>query len=256
MQRQFILVLLVIMVLFISGGFAYVFSFNNAGSYQNMSANSSHSLNSTKVAVIIPHPDDESIGMGGTIQRLKNEGKEVHCVLLTNGNGITDRVPVCNNYYGLNIPENATTSDRKRIIREDSFKRVMEIYNCSYEMIGIDDAGTTPEIVYNIMEKKAKEGYTEFYTTTKEVNIDHSNCQNATAMMLEKYPQLKYRLFPVYWHASPKYTPKPFNYTNYTDYDVSEFISKKRDAFEVYYNIDIFKRGTYSLDIERIYYLN
>lgn len=35
--------------------------------------------------VIAPHPDDESLGCGGTIALLKNEGKEVHLIFVSDG---------------------------------------------------------------------------------------------------------------------------------------------------------------------------
>lgn len=229
-------------------------SFQSVSGQNNQSTNLNTS-NSSKIVVILPHPDDETIGMGGWIQKLKSEGHDVHCVLLTSGNGITDKVPLCENYYNLTIPSNATKAERKKIIREDSFKRVMAIYNCSYEMMSIDDAGTTQEMVYSIMEKKYKEGYNVFYTTTGDRNVDHLNCHLALKSMLQNYPMAKYRQFPVYWHASAGYIPMPI-IDNYTDYDVSSYLPQKQEALEVYYNIGIFNRGQYKVNIERIYYIN
>ncbi len=37
-----------------------------------------------KILVIAPHPDDETLGCGGTILRHKNEGDEVHWLIVTN----------------------------------------------------------------------------------------------------------------------------------------------------------------------------
>jgi len=42
-----------------------------------------------KVLVVAAHPDDELLGLGGTIRRLANEGKEIHAVILAEG--ITSR---------------------------------------------------------------------------------------------------------------------------------------------------------------------
>lgn len=39
-----------------------------------------------KVVVIAVHPDDETIGCGGTIIKYLNRGDEVHCILVTKGN--------------------------------------------------------------------------------------------------------------------------------------------------------------------------
>lgn len=259
MKQQIINRTLILLILFVI--FGLVLFLSNDGfqliAGQNVSIQNESPLNgSNKVVIILPHPDDESIGMGGLIQKLQKEGKEVHCVLLASGNGITDKVPLCENYYNLTIPENASKSDRKKIIREDSFKKVMKIYNCSYEMKGLDDGSITNETAYKVMEDKYKEGFSEFYTTTGDHNMDHLGCHNAMKSMLEKYPQLEYRQFPIYWHASPKYKPMPIKADNFTDYDIKEFIPKKKEAFEVYYNINIFKRGLYNLDVDRIYYIN
>jgi len=193
--------------------------------------------------------------MGGLIQKLKNEGKEVHVVLMCSGNAISSKLPLTVNYYNLTIPTNASAADRKKLIREDSFVRVMNIYGVSYDIIGLDDGGTTVENVFNEMEKKYKEGYGIFYTTTGEMQIDHTHSANALKMMMEKYPQLKYRQFPVYWHASKRFKPTPL-VDNYTDYNVTEYLPKKLEAFQIYYNIQIFPVGLYQKDIERIYYLN
>ena len=42
-----------------------------------------------KILVIAAHPDDELLGLGGTIRRLANEGKEIHAVIMAEG--ITSR---------------------------------------------------------------------------------------------------------------------------------------------------------------------
>ena len=38
----------------------------------------------SKVLVIAPHPDDETLGCGGTLLKHKNQGDEVFCLLVTN----------------------------------------------------------------------------------------------------------------------------------------------------------------------------
>jgi len=37
-----------------------------------------------KILVIAPHPDDETLGCGGTLLKHKNQGDEIYCLLITN----------------------------------------------------------------------------------------------------------------------------------------------------------------------------
>ena len=38
-----------------------------------------------RILVFAAHPDDELLGLGGTVRRLANEGKEIHAVILAEG---------------------------------------------------------------------------------------------------------------------------------------------------------------------------
>ena len=38
-----------------------------------------------KILVFAAHPDDELLGLGGTVRRLANEGKEIHAVIMAEG---------------------------------------------------------------------------------------------------------------------------------------------------------------------------
>jgi LmbE family N-acetylglucosaminyl deacetylase len=222
--------------------------------------NTDHSINAktsyNKVVIFTPHPDDETIGMGGLIAKLKSEGKEVHVVLMCSGNGVGNDL---SSYYKVHILSNATPADRKKDIREDAFVRVMNIYGISYEIIGLDDGGTTEKNIFKVMERMYYDGYGEFYTTTEDYNVDHQHCADAMKLLMEKYPQLKYRQFPIYWHAADngpeRYVPAPI-INNYTDYNVSEYLPKKQEALQVYCNIQLFPVERYQTNIERIYYLN
>ena len=215
-----------------------------------------------KVAIILPHADDETIGVGGWIQYLKSHGKQVHCVLITSGNAVNKKLLTVRNYYNIKIPKKASASYRKGLIREDSFKKVMKIYGCPYTIIGCDDGKSTSKLVFNVMESMYKKGYGEFYTTTGDGNIDHFNCQNAMKKMLKKYPKLKYRQFPIYWYHYGRNTPMPI-VNHYKEYNVCKYSYKKLQAFKVYYNIHTllssfypYSCGTIRASPERIYYVN
>src|SRR5690554_1192806 len=63
------------------------------------------------ILVISVHPDDETLGCGGTIFKHKNDGDKVFCLLVTNGNSIqAGLVSKLRDLYGIefiqaNLPE-------------------------------------------------------------------------------------------------------------------------------------------------------
>lgn len=64
------------------------------------------------ILVVSTHPDDETIGCGGSLLRLKNEGHNTYCIYATNGNNHQQKIiPIINQEYGfkktysLNFPE-------------------------------------------------------------------------------------------------------------------------------------------------------
>lgn len=54
-----------------------------------------------KAVVISVHPDDETLGCGGTILKLKSQGVDVCCVFVTNGNSEQSKIiPQLSEIYG------------------------------------------------------------------------------------------------------------------------------------------------------------
>ena len=217
-----------------------------------------------KVAIIVPHPDDETIGMAGIIQMLMAHGSEVHCELMTSGNAVTPKLLNVTNYYNISIPENATVSERKGLIREDAFKRVMAIYGVTdYTIDGYNDGYLNADTVFSVMQNLyLEDGYTEFYTVTGDGNVDHHACYEAMIMMENKYPNLKYREVPIYWYHADRATPTPI-LNVFHDINVKRYSYKTEEAFQVYYNINSilpafypYSDGLYRTSHERVYYAN
>ena len=234
---------------------------NSSNESQNMT-NASSSIG--KVAFIIPHPDDETIGAGGTIGKLIANGTRIHFELMASGDGQGTTLLNVTNYYNVDIPTNSSASYKKKLIREDSFKRVMAIYGCDdYNMQGYDDGTLTAAQVFSTMENLyLNQGCTVFYTVTGDGNSDHMACYQAMLMMEMKYPNLEYRQFPIYYYHTSRPTSLALT-NNSTDEDVSQYTSKKLSAFQVYYNINTirpifypYSDGLYSSSPERIYYIN
>ena len=70
-----------------------------------------------RIVVFAPHPDDETLGCGGTIVKKLGEGYEVFVVVMTDGRHSHDHI------FGITDPSPSTI----RIIRRWEFKKAMEI---------------------------------------------------------------------------------------------------------------------------------
>lgn len=53
----------------------------------------------TRLLVFTPHPDDETLGAGGLIQRVQRLGGQVQVVLMTNGDGYADGVEMAGSHH-------------------------------------------------------------------------------------------------------------------------------------------------------------
>ena len=218
-------------------------------------------LAAVKVAVITPHPDDETIGLGGWMQWLKANGDYVHCTLMTDGSATKSQLV---DYYGVAKNLKPGTLEWKKAIREDSFKRVMNIYGLPYWTMGIRDAQLTSTQVYNRLKSLyVNYGFTHFYVVCKDGNSphrDHVACQEGLRLFLKAYPKAKGREFCVHYYKNPRQPLYPLPYISKKDQDISKYKAKKTQAFQVYWNIKEISKGLFPYSeqgtTERIYYIN
>ncbi len=70
-----------------------------------------------KIAVIAVHPDDETLGCGGTLLKHKAQGDRINCIFVTSGNNKQrDMIPALATHYGF---EQAITLDLPEIALGD-----------------------------------------------------------------------------------------------------------------------------------------
>ena len=67
--------------------------------------------NKNKILVIVAHPDDETIGCGGTLARHLKKGDYVFCISLTNGIGARFKKKI--NKEELFVRQQASTKAQK-----------------------------------------------------------------------------------------------------------------------------------------------
>ncbi|HZT78504.1 MAG TPA: PIG-L family deacetylase [Vicinamibacterales bacterium] len=94
----------------------------------------------TRLLVVAPHPDDETLGAGGLMQRVREAGGRVHVVYLTDGDGYPEGVqfeghvesPTANDYRGYG---------RRRRAEARAALNALKLGRYSYTFLGFPDGG-------------------------------------------------------------------------------------------------------------------
>ena len=155
-----------------------------------------------KVLVIAAHPDDELLGLGGTIRRLANAGKEVHAVILAEG--ITSRA---------DKREEADFSELDAL-REDAGKAAdivgyqsIEFHNFPDNRMDSVDLLDIIKVVSQYVEKYKPD--TIFTHHHGDLNIDHR--RTCEAVLTACRPVGAYTVKRIYAFETPSSTE--WNYT-------------------------------------------
>ena len=125
--------------------------------------------NNSRILVVAAHPDDEVLGMGGTIARATSYGSQVFVLFL--GEGISARFPV-GDYDNTSFREQTEQ-------RMNSAKRAMEILGVGKTIYGTRLCGQFDTISVLSIVKEIEEVIDSFSPTMlfthnpSEVNIDH-----------------------------------------------------------------------------------
>jgi LmbE family N-acetylglucosaminyl deacetylase len=139
-----------------------------------------------KILVIVAHPDDEVLGMGGTLKKLSNKNQDIKVVFLATGISAR-RSEKFTNETQYNVNKNLTTKMKEQIkkLRLDAKKalKILGIKNIEFfdfpdnEMDKISNLEIT-KTIENIIKKFNPE---IIYTHTKnDINVDHRAIFNAT----------------------------------------------------------------------------
>ena len=128
-----------------------------------------------KILIVVAHPDDEVLGMGGTIKKLSKAGNEIKTIFLSTG--ILARRPFQPKSSNNVLTEKFFRAYEKKIseLRRDarSAAKVLGIY----EMDLISNLQLTKTIENEIMNYKPS---TIYMPTKYDVNVDHQAVYNAT----------------------------------------------------------------------------
>jgi len=128
-------------------------------------------LNKKKIIVFSPHPDDETLGCGGTIAQKISEGCEVLIVVMTNGRNAFLKL------FGI---DSKPTPNELKEIRREEVKRALRILDVPEEdLFFLDFEDGSLEKNESEVKKKVIEILSKcvpgevYFTYEKDFNMDH-----------------------------------------------------------------------------------
>ena len=169
-----------------------------------------------KILVIAPHPDDEVLGMGGTIKKLSPKNN-ITLLIMTDG-------------------ASAQYSDKKMIkVRKESCKKSSKILGISeIKFLNFKDMklDSVPQLEINQeIEKIIKKIQPKIVFTSpkNDLNRDHDVTFNSTLVATRPSSSGVKKVFS---YELPGYTKKPFSPNHYEDI-TKQFVHKLK-AFKMY----------------------
>jgi len=157
-----------------------------------------------KVLVVAAHPDDELLGLGGTIRKLVNEGIEAHAVIMAEG--ITSR------------SDTRSDADKNALVelQRDAKAASLEVGYSSIEFCGLPDNRMDEMDLLDIIKIVSK--YVDKYQPDTifthhhgDLNIDHRlTCE---AVLTACRPVGEYSVKRIYTFETPSSTEWNYNYS-------------------------------------------
>jgi LmbE family N-acetylglucosaminyl deacetylase len=178
----------------------------------------------SRVLVVAAHPDDEVLGMGGTIALHTARGDEVRVLVVTDGSSTQ-------------YPDDAETRSRKE---EEARRAAAELGVEDYVHLDHPDMrlDTLPHVEVNRVIEEHVQGFAPavLYTVQPDVNNDHRVLFDSVAVATRPVPGQPVRRVLTYAPASStEWTPAAVNWFVPNWYvDVTETIERKIAAFAHY----------------------
>jgi LmbE family N-acetylglucosaminyl deacetylase len=181
--------------------------------------------------VIAAHPDDEVLGCGGTVARMASEGRDVHILLLADGE--TSRGPISQPH-----------DDRKKVVaRNAAAERACEILGASsVEILGLPDNQLDSVSLLEVVKKietfvNCYRPSTVFTHYAGDVNVDHRLVHDAVIAACRPLPE--YFVEELFFFEVPSSTEwRPIGSTGIFSpnwfFDISNTVEKKLEALEAY----------------------
>ena len=193
------------------------------------------------ILIIAAHPDDEVLGMGGTIAKHTSQHDTVSIIYMATG--ITGRRELLESEYEIkNIPKKIQEDWQQEIgkLRQDANKsaRLLKVKNVKFfdfpdnEMDGIHLLKVVKVIEKEIKSAKPDRIYTNHYG---DLNVDHKVVYNATLVACRptNFPVKEILSFEVLSSTEWSY---PYNFNPNHFINIEKYLGKKIKAMELFVN--------------------
>jgi N-acetylglucosamine malate deacetylase 1 len=173
-----------------------------------------------RVLVISPHPDDETIGTGGTIARHVAEGDEVSLTIVTQG-------------YFPPWPKDTVETDRRQVEAARKVLGVKRTFFLGFPTVKLNTVSNTE--LTNALQGVVNEATPEvvYTSSASDVNQDHRIVFEATLVACRPLPGstvrrlLSYEVGPAARFGNAPFFPNVF-------VDIEAFLDKKLEAMKCY----------------------
>ena len=174
------------------------------------------------ILVVAAHPDDETLGCGGTIQKFRKLGHQVYVMIFTDGESSRKK--------NIKIRGSQLTKVSKVL----DFKLFKQHRFPDNELDKVSNLELTKKIEIAIAKINPQIVLTH---SSKDLNIDHNIINNATVTACRPFPKsnIKELLFfeipsSTEWNFNSKNTK--FNPNKF--FDIEKFIDKKLEVLKIY----------------------
>lgn len=175
-----------------------------------------------RVIVLAPHPDDETLGCGGTISLLSDKGKKVKVLYLTSGDKADMTNPLCLNYY-----EKRHINDYSRLREDEAVSALKELGVKDYEFLRFPDRELffcLDDLYKRVIHEVSKyEADTIYCPSPYELNPDH----RATALVCLRLKKSKDLTNVIFYEVTTPFIPDLL-------IDVTSTFNKKKSALSKY----------------------
>jgi len=196
-----------------------------------------------RIIVFAPHPDDETLGCGGTIAKRLREGYDVLIVFMTDGrNALSKLFNICSNPTPLKLRE----------IRKEEAKKAAKVLGVKEEKLifldiedgSLEKKGIAQEKLLKILKENSPEEV--YFPQAKEANRDHivTNTIVKDSISELKIHPIEYQYviawsipFCILSHVKrhlPFWLISSFSKMKLVSIDVSDFLSQKKSAIDQY----------------------